>query len=237
MKTKIDTQSPRANFYRFLLLLTGFLLICTAGWSVDFITQHVNFSRLRAVNTVFLSILTEAFPFLLFGVALILFPGEKTAILAGIDDFSCDCDHCCETPEGRGLRKKIEAVFSHAGSEFFDVGRYLIAGALLSGIFQALVPKDIPATGGIYGVSLLVMMLRAFVLSVCSTSDAFIARTFVNQFPPGAVLGFMVIGPMIDLKNLFMLMGRFKKSFVIKLVFLIFGFSYALLLLFSKVRL
>ena len=64
-------------------------------------------------------------------------------------------------------------------------------------------------------------MLFAFVFSACSTSDAFIARSFLNRFPSGSILGFLVYGPMMDIKNLFMLLSLFKKRFVIELTLII----------------
>ena len=172
------------------------------------------------------------------GLALLIFPDDKAALLGGFNDFSCKCGYCGDTESAKGIWSKIEAIFNHAGVEFFDVGRYLITGALLSSIFQTMIPKDIIAnTGGGYALSLMIMMLCAFVLSVCSTSDAFIARTFVNQFPLGAVMGFMILGPMIDLKNLLMLLGRFRKRFVVKLVFIISGLAYVFLMFFSRLQL
>ena len=330
-------------FTIFILLIAGYLLYAVFK-SVDFRTLNIDFSRLRALNTVFLSILIEAFPFILFGVfvsstiqvlianetiiklfprkmglgflvalfsglvfpvcdcaiipvaarlvkkgvplptaitfmlaaplvnplvilstlyafpgkpliafyrvclgatialavglAFLIFPDDKASLLGGFNDFTCKCSYCGDTENAKGIWKKVEAIFNHAGVEFFDVGRYLITGALLSSIFQTMIPKDIIAnTGGGYALSLMIMMLCAFVLSVCSTSDAFIARTFVNQFPMGAVMGFMILGPMIDMKNLLMLLGRFRKQFVVKLVCIIFGLSYALLMLFSRLQL
>lgn len=62
------------------------------------------------------------------------------------------------------------------------------------------------------------MMGAAFVLSICSTSDAFIARNFINQFSVGSILGFLILGPMIDIKNLIMLLGNFKAGYVVRLV-------------------
>jgi len=164
------------------------------------------------------------------GVAMLALPENRSFLLDGFTDCSCDCCSCHEETVKTGVWGKLEEIFSHAGAEFFDVGRYLITGALLSSIFQTMVPKDIIVnTGGGFAVSLLLMMLFAFILSVCSTSDAFIARTFLNQFPLGAVMGFMILGPMVDMKNLLMLLGRFKKRFVFVLVLIIFGLSYALL--------
>jgi uncharacterized membrane protein YraQ (UPF0718 family) len=70
------------------------------------------------------------------------------------------------------------------------------------------------------------MMAAAFLFSACSTSDAFIARSFQSRFPMGAVLGFMVFGPMMDIKNLLMLFSGFRKSFVLRLAFLIFALNF-----------
>ena len=165
------------------------------------------------------------------GLIFLFFPEANTSVLNGFDNFTCKCGYCGDRGRPQNIWSKIEAIFKHAGAEFFEVGRYLIVGAFLSSIFQTMVPKDILASlGGDYIAALLIMMLSAFVLSVCSTSDAFIARTFVSQFPMGAVMGFMILGPMLDIKNLLMLMGSFRKRFVAKLVLVVFGLSFALLL-------
>ncbi|MCL6560680.1 MAG: permease, partial [Firmicutes bacterium] len=56
---------------------------------------------------------------------------------------------------------------------------------------------------------------------LCSEADAFIAATFVDSFSPGSILGFLLLGPMIDLKNTFMLFSTFKPGFVIILMIII----------------
>ena len=61
------------------------------------------------------------------------------------------------------------------------------------------------------------MIILALLLSVCSEADAFIASTFALTFTKGSVIAFLVLGPMLDIKNIFMLLGNFKKEFVIKL--------------------
>ena len=60
------------------------------------------------------------------------------------------------------------------------------------------------------------MMTLAGVLSLCSSSDAFIAATFV-AFPAVAKLAFLVFGPMMDLKLLFIYSAVFTKRFVLGL--------------------
>ena len=69
----------------------------------------------------------------------------------------------------------------------------------------------------------LVMMALAFILSLCSTSDAFVAATLKVAFPTqayeyAAKLGFLVFGPMVDVKLLFMYASIFRAKFVWMLV-------------------
>jgi uncharacterized membrane protein YraQ (UPF0718 family) len=56
-------------------------------------------------------------------------------------------------------------------------------------------------------------MILAALLALCSTTDAFVAWTFL-PFPPQAKLAFLLFGPLFDLK-LFWLYGIiFKRRFV-----------------------
>ena len=71
-------------------------------------------------------------------------------------------------------------------------------------------------------LSILLLMGMAFLLSLCSSSDAIVARSFANQFPFISILGFLVFGPMIDIKNLTMLSGNFSKKFIAKLTVTVF---------------
>jgi uncharacterized membrane protein YraQ (UPF0718 family) len=43
-------------------------------------------------------------------------------------------------------------------------------------------------------------MVLALVVSVCSSVDAFLALSFAAQVTPGALLAFLLLGPVIDLK-------------------------------------
>ena len=120
------------------------------------------------------------------------------------------------------LQSKGYALLMHTCSEFFTAGPFLLLGAFITALIRAAVPQEFfTLTSGSAAGSLLVMMLFAFAFSACSTSDAFIARSFVNRFPLGSILGFLVYGPMMDIKNLFMLFSLFKKRFVIELTLII----------------
>ncbi|MBI4844994.1 MAG: permease [Candidatus Omnitrophica bacterium] len=117
---------------------------------------------------------------------------------------------------------KILAVIEHTSREFYDVGRFLILGALLSSFMQVFIPRArLISIGQGEFSSVAVMMLLAFVLSLCSEADAFIARTFLGQFTVSSIVAFLVYGPMIDIKNLLMLSGAFRPKFIFKLVSLI----------------
>ena len=125
------------------------------------------------------------------------------------------------------MAAKIYMLLMHTCSEFFTTGPFLILGAFITALIRAAVPQEFfSITSGSAAGSLLVMMLFAFVFSACSTSDAFIARSFLNRFPSGSILGFLVYGPMMDIKNLFMLLSLFKKRFVIELTLIITAINF-----------
>lgn len=108
-----------------------------------------------------------------------------------------------------------------AGDDFFDMGRYLVAGSMLAAAMQTVVPQPVLLSLGDGAVtSILAMMILAFVLSVCSTVDSFLALAFVNTFPPAAILAFLVFGPMVDIKSSLMFLGIFKRRIVAYLILL-----------------
>lgn len=117
------------------------------------------------------------------------------------------------------LRKRIGPMLRHSVDEFFDVGKYLILGALVAAWVQTYVSaQSLLAIGDGAASSSLVMMGLAYLLSLCSEADAFIAASFRHLFPVQALLSFLIFGPMIDLKNTFMLAGVFKLRFVAALL-------------------
>lgn len=170
------------------------------------------------------------------GITFMLFPEKEEVVLKGPANLLCNCIYCSTGNRAEGFAAKAAAVFKHAGEEFFDVGRFLVAGAALTSIFQVAVPKTwLEQTGSQGVVSLLVMLAAAVILSVCSSSDAFIARSFSNQFPMGSVMGFMVLGPMVDVKNVLMLFSSFNKRFIIKFLLIVCVLSFSLLYFFAEI--
>jgi hypothetical protein len=117
-------------------------------------------------------------------------------------------------------------VLTHARGEFFEMGRFLVLGALLAAALQTLIPQQpLLALGSGPVVSVLVLMGLAVLLSVCSTVDSFIALSFVNTFTPGAIVAFLVFGPMIDIKSTLMLTTTFRRRIVAVIALLCFQLS------------
>ncbi|MFJ7368892.1 permease [Lysinibacillus sp. NPDC098008] len=117
---------------------------------------------------------------------------------------------------------KLINTCKHAVDEFFDVGKYLIIGALLAAFVQTYVStKALVEIGDGISSSILVMMGLAFILSLCSEADAFIGASFSSLFSTPSILAFLIFGPMIDLKNTIMLISVFRLKFVLWLVALV----------------
>jgi hypothetical protein len=135
-------------------------------------------------------------------------------------DFDQQTPHLHED-DGRG--GPVRRVLLHANGEFFEMVRYLILGAMIAAGLQTLVPQaGLLALGDGPIVSVLVLMALAVILSICSTVDAFIALSFVNTFSPGAIIAFLVFGPMIDIKSMLLLTTTFRRRVVALVVLLCF---------------
>jgi uncharacterized membrane protein YraQ (UPF0718 family) len=146
------------------------------------------------------------------------------------DNEICSCGHSHNHSEHKNkFIRNIEEIITHTSVELYDIGRFFIMGVFLSTCMQIFVPKEfITSMGGGVLSSIIVMMILAFVLSICSETDAFVARSFLGQFTNGSILGFLILGPMIDIKNTIMLCGSFKLGFVVKLIFLIITICFIL---------
>lgn len=139
------------------------------------------------------------------------------------------CNHhhegcsCSNHEKETGLIGRVKNIINIMYGDFMGIISYMAVGALLAATMQILLP--ISNIGGIVQnkyISTFIMMLLAFALSLCSTSDAFIARTFMNSLSKNSILAFILLGPMIDIKNTILLNKSFNKKFVIVLVASIF---------------
>ncbi len=143
---------------------------------------------------------------------------------------ACCHNHGCDH-EAVIFGAKIWRTLQASCDEFFEMGKYLIIGAFLGALAQTFIPRTLLlGVGQDQLLSILIMLVFAFVVSVCSSADAFIAASFMNSFSPGALLAFMVMGPMIDVKNTLMLFKAFKSRFVLfmipTVIMLVIGAAY-----------
>ena len=124
------------------------------------------------------------------------------------------------------FRDKIQHSLVICADEFFEMGRYLIIGAMLAAMLQTFIPQSTLLSVGSGPVfSVLVMQALAIILSICSTVDAFVALGFTGAFSFGSILSFLVFGPMVDIKSVFMYLQVFRRRPVIYLVILPFLMS------------
>ena len=110
------------------------------------------------------------------------------------------------------------AFVEHLASDFLFMGRFLVLGAALAALLQTLVPQGvITGIAGVPVLGTLVLMAMAFMLSLCSEADAFVAASFV-AFPLSAQLAFLTIGPIADTKLAVLYGATFRGRFVVRLV-------------------
>ena len=124
---------------------------------------------------------------------------------------------------GERFVTRVSKTLEHASYDFLDTARYLIAGISIAAFARALVPagailrslgKPLTATG--------TGLVSAYVLSLCSTADAFVARSLFAPDSYRAVLAFLMLGPMIDLKNTVLLSRFIRPKLLVALVVLSF---------------
>jgi uncharacterized membrane protein YraQ (UPF0718 family) len=140
---------------------------------------------------------------------------------------ACHHDACCgghhqdaHAPKAP-LNVRFNQALNLAGDDFLDMARYLIIGCLLAATMQTLIPQSaLLAVGSGPVISVVVMLGLAFLLSICSTVDAFLALAFTTTFTTGSIVSFLVFGPMVDVKSTVMFLGIFRRRAVGYLILL-----------------
>jgi uncharacterized membrane protein YraQ (UPF0718 family) len=85
-----------------------------------------------------------------------------------------------ESHEHPAEDSRIKRFFSHLAGDFVFMGRFLVLGAVIAGLLQTFVPQSIiNSVADAPVLSLMAMMTLAFLLSLCSESDAFVAASFL----------------------------------------------------------
>ena len=128
------------------------------------------------------------------------------------DGDACGCAGGCAMPD-----RSFSGVLGATGQSFGRILPYLLGGVAASTLAQVLWPVSSLLAGLPAPAALALMMGSGFALSLCSSSDAVIARSLASLAPTGALMGFMVYGPMMDVKNVALLASQFRGAFVVRL--------------------
>lgn len=152
-------------------------------------------------------------------VGLIFAAAQAREVLLPNVAAMCGCSHAA--PASLPVSVRVRQSLNTAGDDFLDMVRYLIIGSMLAAAMQTLVPQALLLSVG-QGpvVSVLVMQALAFVLSICSTVDAFLALAFAGTFTTGSIVAFLTFGPMVDIKSALMFLGVFRRRVVAYLIVL-----------------
>lgn len=139
--------------------------------------------------------------------------GEKGAGVAANPDEVAIGDPVADLPVG--FRRKLGVAIQSTTIDFIDVMFFFVIGVAIASVFNTAVSQEaiLPLAQNPWYATTSLMSL-AFLLSLCSTSDAFIAATLVT-FPASAKLAFLVYGPMIDVKLVLLYSMVFRKRFVL----------------------
>jgi uncharacterized membrane protein YraQ (UPF0718 family) len=126
------------------------------------------------------------------------------------------------TSQGEAQLVSFNAKLVHAMraamGDFLDTSMYFTIGVIITAVFNTQVDQSILNTvASNEWLALPSIMGLAIVLSLCSTSDAFIAAPMA-VFSMAAKLAFLVFGPMMDIKLLFLYSGVFKGRVVMALL-------------------
>jgi uncharacterized membrane protein YraQ (UPF0718 family) len=161
-------------------------------------------------------------------IGLLIHVGLLTVSTTALDDraaresgheHSHDHTHVDQT-----LGQRLQEFLNHATSELFSVLKYFVIGAGIASFAQQVINRPmLELLGSGRVMSVLVMMVFAYLVCTCSEADAFVAATFASTFTPGALLAFLVAGPMTDMKNTIMMLDGFKKRTVVEINLAIFG--------------
>lgn len=120
------------------------------------------------------------------------------------------------------VANKFELALENMVRELRELGAVLVFGSAIAATVQVAIPREtILSLGQGIVSSIVAMMVLAAVVSICSTVDSFFALSFAATFTSGSLVAFLIFGPMIDLKNIGLLLTVFKW----RAVFYLFGLA------------
>lgn len=168
---------------------------------------------------------------LLVGLSFVIFP-QKSQVLRNQkfveNQLSQSCNSklhcCCKTDANNHIQTKlsfssqIRLYIQHIHEDLMKLLPIIMCGTLVASIIRAWLGVD-PASrvqANNVWIAIPAMMVIAYLSSLCSSSDAVIARSLAASLPISSVLVFLLFGPMLDLKNTLMLAADCRGKFVLR---------------------
>ncbi len=138
------------------------------------------------------------------------------------EEHECGCHDVHHGETKKTFARRMLNVIDHTKADFLDVIKYMILGSVITAVIQILMAKFNITLGANNSIlQMIIMMTFAYIVSLCSTADSFIAKTFIYEISKSSILAFLIFGPMIDIKNTLYLAEKCKKSFVTKFVIIL----------------
>lgn len=181
---------------------------------------------------------------LLVGVSFVIFPVKSQVLRRNVlEKVRADCSDCAACVDFNKLqsgnssyknsssfksdiKNSLKTYAHHIYSDFMRLMPIILFGTIVASIIRVWLGAD-PAskvnTTTVF-VAIPAMMLIAYTSSLCSSSDAVIARSLASSLPMSSVIVFLLFGPMLDIKNTLMLVEDCKTGFVLRLIAMIVVF-------------
>lgn len=147
------------------------------------------------------------------GIGWLLHNVSKNELIT--DNFEAICHEPSHKKLRKGLKKRhhIYILSEKFKEETEALLPSLVAGSVLAGVIQTIIPRSFLTSISTEPVlAILVMIVLAFVVSICANVDAFFALSLTGIFPMSAIIAFLVFGPMIDIKMLSLLKTTYTKK-------------------------
>ena len=172
---------------------------------------------------------------LLVGVSFVIFPVKSQVLRRNVlEKVRADCAACADFNKSQsghssyknsssfksGIKNSLKTYARHIYLDFMRLMPIILFGTIVASIIRVWLGADPASKVNTTTVFLAIpaMMLIAYASSLCSSSDAVIARSLASSLPMSSVIVFLLFGPMLDIKNTLMLVEDCKTSFVLRLI-------------------
>lgn len=134
------------------------------------------------------------------------------------------CDRVTHEP-GTPVRRSLTQFLV----ELRAVMPALVIGSALAGAVQVLIPREwLLAIGSNPVLSIVAMMILAMTVAICSNVDAFFALSFASTFSSGAIVAFLLVGPLVDVKMLALMRTTFTTRTLVGIVGIVLASAFAI---------